>query len=49
MIWFAYYQRKLLNQLFDKYYQIVGSKSDLNKIHSRHSHILNIYTDNLIN
>lgn len=48
MIWFAYYQRKLVNKLFDKYYQIVDSKKDLNKIHNRHNHILEVYKENLI-
>jgi hypothetical protein len=47
IIWFAYFQRKLLNKLFDKYYQMTNNNHDLNKIHNRHSHILDIYTNNL--
>jgi hypothetical protein len=46
-IWVAYYQRKLLNTVFNKYYNIVNAKSNLNMIHQRHYHILDIYTKNL--
>ena len=48
LIWFAYYQRKLLNNVFDKYYKLINSQSNLNQIHKRHSHILEIYANNLI-
>jgi len=48
MIWLAYYQRKLLNMLFNRYYESVDSRTDLNKIHSRHLHILKVYTSNLM-
>lgn len=46
-IWSAYYQRKLLNTIFDKYYNKINAKSNLNMIHKRHSHILEIYQKNL--
>jgi hypothetical protein len=48
LIWFAYYQRKLLNKIFDNYYKMTKSCSELNQIHKRHSHILEIYSNNLI-
>lgn len=48
MIWFAYYQRKLLNKVFDNYYKIINSQSKSNHIHKRHEHVLDIYTNNLI-
>jgi len=48
MIWEAYSQRKLINKIFDKYYQILNSKMDLNKIHNRHLHIIKLYESNLV-
>ena len=48
LIWLAFYQRKLLNTIFDKYYELVNSQHELNQIHKRHTHILNIYTMNLM-
>ena len=47
-IWSAYYQRKLLNTIFNKYYNKVNAKSNLNLIHKRHSHILELYKNSLI-
>lgn len=47
-IWSAYYQRKLVNTVFDKYYNKVNAQSNLNMIHKRHSHILDVYRKNLI-
>jgi len=47
LLWFAYYQRKLLNKVFDNYYKLTNCHSDLNNIHKRHSHILEIYANNL--
>ncbi len=47
LIWFAYYQRKLLNKVFDNYYKLTNSCSNLNQIHKRHSHILDIYANSL--
>ena len=48
LIWLAYYQRKLLNSLFDNYYKLKNSNHKLNKIHKRHTHVLNIYATNLV-
>ena len=42
-IWKAYHQRKLLNTIFDKYYKSLNTPSELNMIHRRHCHILDIY------
>ena len=47
-IWSAYYQRKLVNTIFDKYYSKVNAQSNLNMIHQRHTHILDVYRKNLI-
>jgi hypothetical protein len=44
-IWSAYYQRKLVNTIFSKYYEKVNAQSNLNMIHKRHSYILNIYKE----
>lgn len=44
-IWSAYYQRKLVNTIFTKYYEKVNAQSNLIMIHKRHSHILNIYKE----
>jgi hypothetical protein len=44
-MWSAYYQRKLVNTIFSKYYEKVNAQSNLNMIHKRHSHILNIYKE----
>lgn len=41
----AYCQRKLLNKIFNNYYDITNSHSKLNMIHKRHSYVLNIYTE----
>jgi hypothetical protein len=46
-IWAAYYQRKLLNTVFDKYYDTINAQSNLNMIHKRHTHILELYSNNL--
>jgi hypothetical protein len=48
LVQFAYYQRKLLNRVFDNYYKLKNSNSDLNKIHKRHTHVLDIYSENLV-
>jgi hypothetical protein len=47
LIQYAFYLRKLLNKIFDNYYKMNGSNSDLNMIHRRHNHVLEIYTENL--
>ena len=44
LIWSAYYQRKLLNTLFNKYYERINTTA-LNIIHKRHTHILDIYEE----
>lgn len=48
LIWIAYYQRKLLNKIFDNYYKYNNIKSELNMIHKRHTHVLDIYSNHLI-
>jgi hypothetical protein len=44
LIWFAYYQRKLSNTLYNKYYLINNYNPDLITVHQRHKHILNLYS-----
>lgn len=48
LVWSAYYQRKLLNKIFDKYYQVTNRKANLNMIHKRHSYVLEVYANNLV-
>ncbi len=48
LIHYAYYQRKLLNKIFDQVYNTKNTNSNLNMIHKRHEHILNIYSDALV-
>lgn len=48
LIWNAYYQRKSLNKIFNEYYKVANYKSNLNMIHKRHSHVLEVYEKNLV-
>jgi hypothetical protein len=50
LLWSAYYQRKLLNTIFNKYYEKINnyiSATSLNIIHKRHTHILDMYEESL--
>lgn len=44
----AYCQRRLLNKIFNKYYKMTNYKAELNMIHKRHSHVLEVYANNLV-
>ena len=47
LIYYAYYQRKLLNKIFAQVYTHNHTDCTLNMIHKRHEHVLNIYSNAL--
>ncbi len=45
MIYYAFYQRRLLNKVFDNYYSKNNIAASQNLIHKRHTHVIDIYTE----